>query len=479
MRQASRSPSDNLGAPEVHLYDTLTGRLVDFAPERPPEVRLYACGPTVYNRAHLGNFRTFVAADVLRRTLEYRGWQVRQVMNITDVDDRIIQHAQAAGQDLETFTAPWIAAFLEDMQTLRLERPEAMPRATEHIPEMIALVERLLSRGHAYVADDGVYFRISTFQGYGCLARLDVAGLRSGARVGADRYDRDSARDFALWKFKSDEPAWAQWDAPFGRGRPGWHIECSAMSMKYLGETFDLHLGGVDLVFPHHENEIAQSECATGLPFARRFMHVEHLLVENETMSKSKGNFFTVPDLVARGRRPGAIRYLLASAHYRKPLNFTFAGLDHAQAALERIHGFVARLSEAEGAGPGGEAEAVCAEAREAFSAALFDDLNTPEALAAVHNLVTRANRLLAARSLTRHGADRLRAELASMDTVFAVFLPEPGDALTADEQALFDARQDARKRGDFATADAARQKLETLGVILEDTPSGTRVKRE
>ena len=463
----------------MRLYDTLRGRLLDFAPERPPEVRLYACGPTVYDRAHLGNFRSFVATDLLRRTLKYRGWQVREVMSITDVDDRIIQQAQASAQDLETFTAPWIAAFMEDMLTLRLERPEVMPRATEHIPEMIALIERLMSRGHTYVADGSVYFRISTFPGYGCLARLDVSGLKSGTRVSTDKYDKESARDFVLWKFKPDEPAWAQWDARFGRGRPGWHIECSAMSMDHLGETFDLHLGGVDLVFPHHENEIAQSECGTGLPFARRWMHVEHLLVENETMSKSKGNFLTIPDLMARGHRPDAIRYLLASAHYRKQLNFTFAGLDHARAALERIHGLVARLSEAEGAGPAGESEAVCADARKSFSAALFDDLNTPEALAAVHDLVTRANALLAARSLTREGAERLRAELASMNTVFAVILPEDGDPLSAEERALFDARQDARKRRDFAAADAARQELEALGVILEDTPKGTRVKRK
>jgi len=476
---AARSSSDVPGASDLRLHDTLTGRLLDFAPERPPEVRLYACGPTVYNRAHLGNFRTFVAADVLRRTLKYKGWQVREVMNITDVDDRIIEQAQAAGQDLGTFTAPWIAAFLDDMQTLRVERPEVMPRATEHIPEMIALIERLMSRGHAYVADAGVYFRVSSFPDYGCLARLDVSGLKPGAPVGTDTYDKENARDFVLWKFKSDEPAWAQWDAPFGRGRPGWHIECSAMSMNYLGETFDMHLGGVDLVFPHHENEIAQSECGTGLPFARRFMHIEHLLVENERMSKSKGNFFTIPDLVARGHRPDAIRYLLASAHYRKQLNFTLAGLDHARAALERIHDFVARLSAAEGAGPAGEAEAACADARKDFSAALFDDLNTPEALAAVHNLVTRANALLAARSLTREGAERLRAELASMDTVFAVLFPADADALSVEEQALFDARQDARKRRDFAAADAARLKLEALGVILEDAPKGTRVKRK
>ena len=463
----------------LRLHNTLSGRIEDFAPEKPPEVRLYACGPTVYNRAHIGNFRSFVATDLLRRTLRYKGWQVREVMNITDVDDRIIQQAQAAGQDLATFTAPWITAFWEDMATLRLERPEVVPRATEHIPEMIALVERLIARGHTYTADGSVYFRISTCPEYGRLARLDVSGMKAGARVDTDKYDKENARDFVLWKAKSDEPAWAQWDAPFGRGRPGWHIECSAMSMKYLGETFDLHCGGVDLVFPHHENEIAQSQCGTGVTFARHWTHVEHLLVEGETMSKSKGNFFTIPDLVARGHRPDAIRYLLASAHYRKQLNFTFEGLDHARAALERIHGLVQRLSEADRDGPVGEAEMACVQAREVFAAALFDDLNTPEALAAVHNLVTRANALQAAGALTREGAARVRAELQSMDSVFGVFFPQDDDVLSAEEQALFDARQEARKRRDFAAADAARQKLEALGVVLEDSAKGTRFKRK
>jgi len=442
-------------------------------------VRLYACGPTVYNRAHLGNFRTFVATDILRRTLRYKGWQVLEVMNITDVDDRIIQQAQAAGQDIATFTAPWTAAFLEDLAVMRLERPEVIPKATEHIGEMVALIERLIARGFTYDVDGSVYFRISAFPEYGRLARLDVQGMKAGARVDADKYEKENARDFVLWKAKSDEPAWAQWEAPFGKGRPGWHIECSAMSMKYLGETFDIHCGGVDLIFPHHENEIAQSQCGTGVTFARHWMHVEHLLVEGETMSKSKGNFFTLPDLFARGHGPDAVRYLLASAHYRKQLNFTFEGLDHARAALERIHGLVLRLAEVDRDGEAGEAEGICAEARQVFDAALGDDLNTPEALAAVHNLVTRANALLAAGGLTRRGAERVRAELQSMDGVFAVFFPEGGDVLSAEEQALFDARQDARKRRDFAGADAARQKLVDLGIVLEDTPKGTRWRRK
>ncbi|HEY6546674.1 MAG TPA: cysteine--tRNA ligase [Vicinamibacteria bacterium] len=463
----------------LRLHNTLTGRLEEFAPEKPPEVRMYVCGPTVYNRAHLGNFRSFVATDVLRRVLQYKGWRVKEVMNVTDVDDRIIQQALAASQDIATFTPPWTQAFREDMATLRMQTPEVIPRATEHIPEMIALIERLVARGHTYTADGSVYFRISTFPEYGRLARIDVSGMKAGARVDSDKYDKENARDFVLWKAKSDEPAWAQWDAPFGRGRPGWHIECSAMSMKYLGETFDLHCGGVDLVFPHHENEIAQSQCGTGVTFARHWTHVEHLLVENETMSKSKGNFFTIPDLLARGHRPDVIRYLLASAHYRKQLNFTFEGLDHARAALERIHGLVQRLGEADREGPVGEAEVACAEARKVFAAALDDDLNTPEALAAVHNLVTRANALQAGGSLTRAGAACVRAELESMDSVFGTFFPEGGDALNEEEQRLLDARQDARKRRDFAAADTARKQLEELGVVLEDTAKGTRWKRK
>jgi cysteinyl-tRNA synthetase len=461
------------------IHNTLTARVETFEPESPPTVRMYVCGLTVYNRGHIGNFRTLLATDLLRRTLRYKGWQVEEVMNITDVDDRIIQQAQAAGKDIAAFTAPWIAAFWEDMDALRAERPEVVPRATEHIPEMIDLISRLQARGHTYVADGSVYFRIATFPDYGRLARLDLSGMKAGARVDTDKYEKDDARDFVLWKAKSDEPAWAHWEAPFGSGRPGWHIECSAMSMKYLGETFDLHCGGVDLIFPHHENEIAQSQCGTGKPFVRHWMHTEHLLVEGETMSKSKGNFFTVPDLLAKGHRPEAIRYLLLSAHYRKQLNFTFEGLEHARAALARIHGLVTRLSDVEREGPVGEVEAACLSARETFAAALFDDLNTPEALAAVHGLVTRANSLLAAGTLTRAGAARVRVELESMDSVFGVFGPEREERLAPREQAVFDERQEARKRRDFAAADAARRRLEEMGIVLEDSPKGTRWRRK
>ena len=465
---------------EMRLFNTLTGRVDPLVPLRPGEIGMYVCGVTVYNRGHIGNFRTFVATDLLRRALRYAGYRVTEVMNVTDVDDRIIQQAQAAGKGLGEFTAEYIQAFEEDARRLGLERPEHNPRATDHIPEMIDLISRLQARGHTYTADGSVYFRISSFPDYGRLSRLDVAGIQPGARVDADKYDKENARDFVLWKAKQDEPEWAQWDAPFGRGRPGWHIECSAMSMKYLGETFDLHCGGEDLIFPHHENEIAQSQCGTGKPFVRHWMHVKHLLVEGETMSKSKGNFFLVPDLLERGHSADSIRYLLAGAHYRKPLNFTFEGLSQAATALDRVRGLVQRLGEVAREGPAEPAEEAAREARKVFAAALADDLNTPEALAAVFGLVTRANTLLAEGAMTREGAALLQGEIESMDSVFGVLLPAAEeDRLSPEEQALFDERQDARKNREFARADAARARLEALGVVLEDTPKGTRWRRK
>jgi len=466
-------------SPELRLFNTLTQTVEPLRPERPPEVRMYLCGLTVYARGHIGNFRSFVAADLLRRTLGYNGYRVIEVMNITDVDDRIITQAQAAGRDLSSFTAPFIRAFEEDMATLRLEKPEHVPRATDHIPEMIDLIRRLEARGHTYVADGSVYFRIASFPGYGRLSRLDAAGIQAGARVDSDKYEKENARDFVLWKAKAEEPAWAQWEAPFGRGRPGWHIECSAMSMKYLGETFDLHCGGEDLIFPHHENEIAQSECGTGRPFVRHWMHVKHLLIENETMSKSKGNFFTIEDLVERGHSPEAIRYHLCGSHYRKPLNFTFESLHQAKVSIERVRGLVQRLAEVERDGPAGVATDAAVAARADFEAALCDDLNTPEALAAVHGLVNRANALLAEGNLTREGARVVHEELVSMDRVFGVLLSAETDALSPEEQAVYDERQEARRQRDFARADAARARLEAMGVVLEDTPKGTRWRRK
>ncbi len=464
---------------DLRLYNTLTGQIEAFVPATPPAVGMYVCGPTVYNRAHIGNFRTFVATDVLRRTLKYLGFQVRHVMNLTDVEDRIIGFAREAGMELSAFTAPHVEAFHEDMARLRIEAPEVEPRATAHIPEMTRLVEALNARGHTYTVDGSVYFRISSFPDYGRLSRLDVAGIRSGVRVDNDRYDKENARDFVLWKAKTGEPPWAQWDAPFGRGRPGWHLECSAMSMKYLGEAFDLHCGGIDLVFPHHENEIAQSVGATGKAFARHWLHVEHLLVDDETMSKSRGNFFTLPDVLERGHKPDAVRYLLCQAHYRKKLNFTWEGLQHAAGALERVHGFARRLDEVEREGPAtSEVVAAVERAEGAFGSALADDLNTPEALAAVHGLVGDGNTLLAGSSVTREGAERFRSALARMDGVLAVLFPPEDETLSEGEQAIFEERQAARRAKEYSRADAARARLEALGIILEDTPKGTRWRR-
>lgn len=464
----------------INLHNTLSGKLEELVPLEPPEVRVYVCGLTVYGRGHIGNYRTFVATDLLRRTLRYKGYRVKEVMNITDVDDRIIGFAKQANSDLESFTAEHVKSFEEDMQTLRIERPEIVPKATDHIPEMVDLINRLEQRGHTYKADDSVYFRISSFPEYGKLSRVDVAGIKPGARVDTDKYDKENPRDFALWKSKQDDPGWAQWDAPFGRGRPGWHIECSAMSMKYLGETFDIHCGGIDLIFPHHENEIAQSSGGTGKPFVKHWFHVAHLLVDDQTMSKSKGNSFTLPDVLEQGHKPAAIRYLYLTAHYRKQMSFSWDALNKAAAALQRIHGFVERLGEVTKEGPVAPAvEEACKKAEQQFDQALSDDLNTPEALAAVHNLVTDGNSLLANGEVTAAGAAKLKAQLEAMNDVFAVLLPEGADTLKPEEQALFDERQQARKNREFAKADEARKRLEEIGIVLEDTPKGTRWRRK
>ena len=465
----------------LKLYNTLSGKIEEVLPEEGQPIKMYVCGPTVYSRAHIGNFRTFVATDVLRRTLKFLGSPVLEVMNITDVDDRIIQLASAQQTDIQAFTEGPTRAYLEDLATLRMEIPEVMPKATEHVKEMVALIERLMARGHTYTVDGSVYFRIASFPSYGGLSRLDVSGIKTGVRVDTDKYEKEDARDFVLWKLKGDEPAWAQWDASFGRGRPGWHIECSAMSMKYLGETFDIHCGGIDLIFPHHENEIAQSECGTGKLFAKHWMHVDHLLVENETMSKSKGNVYNIPDLLGRGFRSDQIRYMLAQSHYRKAFNFTWEGLAQVETALARIHTFWNRMAEVT-EGPGGAVDpavsAASSTALAGFEGALANDLNAPEALAAVHGLVSEGNTLADRGLVNAAGAAVLIEALKRMDQVFACFEPPKGDTLSKEEQDLFDARQEARKKRDFSAADAARKALQEKGVVIEDTPKGTRWKR-
>src|SRR5262245_52305247 len=388
----------------LKLTNTLTGNLEAFTPQDNETVRMYTCGPTVYNFVHIGNLRTYVFEDILRRHLASK-WKLKHVMNITDIDDKIINKSIESGMDIKSYSAPFTAAFFEDCQTLRIEKPEVITPATEYIPEMIGLVNRLLDSGYDYREGDSIYYRISRFPNYGRLSKLDRRELKVGARIDADEYEKEEPRDFVLWKAPKD-PREPKWQAPFGEGRPGWHLECSAMAMKYLGATLDIHCGGVDNIFPHHENEIAQSEAVTGRPFVRFWVHGEHLLVEGEKMAKSKGNFYTLRDLLDKGYDPLAIRYLLVSVRYRKQLNFTFDGLAEAKAALDRIKEFVFRLKTAK-LSPGSHTKAAgaLAKAREEFEAALDDDLNTSAALGALFVLIGECNVAMAAGEL--HEQDR------------------------------------------------------------------------
>jgi cysteinyl-tRNA synthetase len=471
----------------LRLYNTLTRREEPFAPAGAGPVRLYACGPTVYARAHIGNFRTFVCVDVLRRTLKYVcGHRLHDALNYTDVDDKTIAGARDAGVPLREYTDRWIAAFEEDSARLGIDPPAETPRATDEaslhaMADMILALER---NGHTYRRDGSIYFRLASMPGYGQLARLAHDGMQAGARVDVDEYSKDDARDFVLWKAaRAGEP---EWDFGTGAGRPGWHIECSAMALRVLGDPpIDIHAGGVDLIFPHHENEIAQAECATGRTFARVWVHVEHLFVEHEKMSKSLGNVYSVPDVVNRGFRASALRYLLLSSHYRKPLNFTWTGMEQAEEALRRITDFLARLETATGDGGGDEAIGQRADAaRAAFAAALEDDLNTAAGLGALFDLVRDVNAALDAGTVGPAGAARVREVVEACDRVLGVVaLRRAEDAeppVPVDEiERLIGARRAARQRRDFAAADAIRQSLADRGVLLEDGPTGTRWKKK
>ena len=479
-------------ATEIQFHNTLTGKKEPFAPLHPPEVRIYTCGPTVYDFAHIGNFRTFTFQDVLRRFLRMRGYRVNQVMNLTDVDDRIIENAQKLGLGIREYTEKFIQAFLEDRAALKLEEPERLIRATDHIEDMVALIERLREKTFTYTADGSVYYRIAKFPEYGKLSKIDLGGIQAGARVEVDRYDKADARDFALWK--APKPGEHFWETRLGPGRPGWHIECSAMAMKYLGETLDIHTGGVDLVFPHHENEIAQSEAATGKPFARLWMHSEFLNVAGEKMSKSLGNIFTVRDLFAQGHKPSAVRFVLLSVPYRSQLTFTGEALQQAASSVERLRNFVRRLKTEKF--PAGETPAVAGRIRQAesdFDAALADDLNTAVALAAVFDLVRDVNTSID-RGGFRQGDvagvlramevfDRVLATLEDDDAarLAALGLGAQTEQISDGEIArLVEERQAARQRRDFATADRIRQELAGRGIILEDTKDGgVRWKRK
>jgi cysteinyl-tRNA synthetase len=460
----------------LKLHNTLTGIEEEFHPLEEGVVRLYTCGPTVYDYAHVGNFRTFVFQDLLRRYLRYSGYRVIHVMNITDVDDRTILNARQQGMSLRDYTTKYTDAFLEDSRTLRIESADIMPRATDHIPEMVALIRRLEAKGYTYRKDGSVYFGISRFPGYGKLSKADFSGVQDGASVDADKYDKENARDFVLWKAKKEGEDF--WETEIGPGRPGWHIECSAMSMKYLGETFDIHCGGVDLVFPHHENEIAQSECATGKPFVRYWLHPEFLIVEGEKMSKSLGNYFTLRDLLARGHSPESIRYLLLSVHYRKQLNFTADGLHQAQASIHRLEDFVLRLKERAAAGEvSAEFAAEVQAARKKFKEAMDDDLNTSAALAAIFDFVRATYQKESQKAISGSGARAALEFISEIDYVLSILRAQP-ELLDEEIAGQIEARQAARRRRDFAEADRIRDQLLARGIQLEDTREGVRWKR-
>jgi len=492
----------------LRLYNTLSGKIEEFRPLADNQVRMYACGPTVYDYGHIGNFRTFIAVDGLRRFLRQSGYQVRHVMNITDVDDKIIRNSARDGVSVKQYTEKYEKAFLEDAETLNIERPQLV-RATDHIQDMAKSIALLEKKGFAYRADDGsYYFRIAKFPDYGKLSKKDFAGMEDGARVDVDEYDKDNARDFALWK--AAKPGEAFWETPIGPGRPGWHIECSVMSMEELGETFDLHAGGEDLIFPHHENEIAQSEAMTGKPFVHFWFHARFLLVEGEKMSKSLGNFFTLRDLVLKGHKPSSIRFLLASVPYRNQLNFTFDGLKQAAVSVERLRNFQSRLEV--GQFPQGTTEPMAELARDTlqrFRAGMEDDLNTAQAQAAIFDMVRKANAAIDAGQLKKDDAAVLLDVLEKFDQIFAVLIDDETEKMkkilewarsenrekdvsnallkTVDAQQLSDAAieqkiaemEQARRSRKFQSSDAIRAELTAAGIVVENTKDGVRWKRK
>jgi cysteinyl-tRNA synthetase len=465
----------------LKFRNTLSGRVEEFHPLNEGEAKFYYCGPTVWNYGHIGNFRSAVAADILRRYLKFKGFKVTHVMNITDVEDRIIAMSQEAGLSIDDYTAKYIEALWEDFDALGCERPDIVPRATRHIPEMVTLIEKLLVNEHAYESDGSIYYRIASFPEYGKLSKINFAGNIAGAseRVDTDKYEKEDARDFALWKAPDSETEPA-WDSSIGRGRPGWHIECSAMSMKYLGETFDIHAGGIDLVFPHHENEIAQSEGATGKQFVRYWIHFEHLKVEGETMSKSKGNYYTFRDVVEKGYSPSGIRYFLLSVPYNKQLNFTFDALAGAERTVASLRDFRARLSEAKTeSGNNEKLHEAATRALKEFEEGMDDDFNTSIALAAIHNLSREVNTALARKQVKEENKQELLQLLTRFDSVLNVLGDQRTEMLDSEVQAMIDERQEARRRRDFGRADEIRIELADRGIILEDTKDGVRWKRK
>jgi len=469
----------------LQFWNTLKRKKEEFLPLQPDRVGLYTCGPTVYNFAHIGNLRAYIFEDILRRYLEYCGYAVNHIMNITDIDDKTIKRSIEENVSLIDYTRRYEKAFFEDRDILRIKPATLYPRATEHIPEMVAIIKKLSEKGYTYKKDGSIYFSIDRFPDYGKLSGVDLLSLKKGARVENDEYEKEDVRDFVLWK--KSKPGEPSYDTEIGPGRPGWHIECSAMSMKYLGETFDIHTGGVDNIFPHHENEIAQSEAANGKPFACYFLHCAHLLVNNEKMAKSKGNFFTLRDLLGKGYDPIAIRYLLLSVHYRSPLNFTLEGLEAAKNAVERIQSFYRRLQlipeviNGISSVPENVDQTITKriiQAGKEFKEGLDDDLNMPVSLASLHNLITDLNPRVEKDEINKAESDLISNYIKGIDNVLAI-LREGKIELTLEEEALVLERETARKIKNFAKSDAIRKDLEKCGIIVEDTPAGPRITRK
>jgi cysteinyl-tRNA synthetase len=464
----------------MNIHNTLTQQLEEVVPLEGKTLRLYTCGPTVYNYAHIGNFRAYIFEDLLRRCIKYSGFGVVQVMNLTDVDDKTIAGAIKAGVSLDAFTKPFKTAFFEDLKALNIEPAEHYPAATDHVPEMITMIQKLMKKGHAYQSEDGsIYFSVSSFPGYGKLAHLDMAGLRPGARVHQDEYEKENVADFALWKAWDEKDGDVVWEAPWGRGRPGWHIECSAMATKYLGESFDMHTGGVDNIFPHHEDEIAQSEGASGKPYVRYWLHCAHLVVDGRKMSKSLGNFYTLRDVISRGFSGREVRYVLMAGHYRQSLNFSFDALTAARSALQRLDEFHDRLKSVAADVPGGRDVPDWASIMKTkFDVGLADDLNISESLGALFDLVHAGNRAMDAKILAPAQAATVLTVLSEFDAVLG-FLAKPAEAIPQEALDLLELRQQARQSKNWPEADRVRQELAALGWVIQDTPQGPKLKRK
>lgn len=461
----------------ICLFNTLTRKKEKFKPLTDSEVKIYTCGPTVYDYAHIGNFRAFIFEDLLKRWLIYRGFKVTHVMNLTDIDDKTIKGSQKQGIPLNKFTEFYVEAFFEDIKKLNIQAADKYPKATEHIPEMVALIKTLMTKGVAYKGeDDSIYFSVNKFSEYGKLSKIKVGELKTGARVSQDEYAKEEARDFALWKAWTPEDGEVFWETELGKGRPGWHIECSAMSTKYLGATFDIHCGGIDNMFPHHENEIAQSEAATDKKFVNYWMHNEHLQVEGKKMAKRLGNFYTLRDLLSKSYDPIAIRYLLMSTHYRQQFNFTFEGLESAKNAVDRLRNFIRRLKETREQENQGKVAKFVEKLEEDFGSAMDDDLNIGIALAALFDFVREINNLLDLNAVSKKEAKVIEDTISKLDQVLGVIgKVENRETLPSEVEVLVQKREEARKNKNWKEADAIRTQLKAMGIILEDTAQGVR----